>query len=115
VPGTPDRPAAERPAAAAARWRDGDAHVTRVARPDGEADKVRELYEQLQAARRATGEPEVSYDRVAQVVKSQVAKLGAGGADVAFRVTVRDGKVAFTAKAVKGDGSGEGGGGGGSN
>ena len=39
------------------------------------------------------------------------AKLGAGGSAVDFRVSVRDGKVAFTARKVRPDGSSEGGGG----
>jgi hypothetical protein len=35
-------------------------------------------------------------------VKGQVKKLGEDGSEVAFRVAIKDGKVSFTARAMKG-------------
>lgn len=77
------------------------------ARPDvyalrdavAEADKVRELHQTLNAARRQANEAEVPFERFQEVVKAQVAKVGQGG-EVAFRVGVKDGRVTFTAKPV---------------
>ena len=43
------------------------------------------------------------FHKFAELVKSQVTKLKASGsAEVAFRVAVKDGKVSFTARALKG-------------
>jgi hypothetical protein len=78
----------------------GAATVTDVAR---ESDKLETLYESLIEARREVGTNDpLPFHRFAQIVKGQVAKLQQTGAkEVAFRVTVKDGKVAFTAKGVK--------------
>jgi hypothetical protein len=71
--------------------------------PAQEADKLQELYESLAEARRAVGEPNVPFNRFADLVRSQVSKLREGGsAEVAFRVAVKDGKVSLTARAMKG-------------
>jgi len=57
-------------------------------------------------ARRARGEPLVPFPRFADLVREQVASLRqAGSTEVAFRVTVKDGKVNLTAKALKGEGA----------
>ncbi len=63
----------------------------------------------LLAARRAVGTEEpLPFDRFAEIVKGQVSKLQrAGSREVAFRVTVKDGKVAFTAQGVGGIRRGE--------
>ena len=66
--------------------------------PLAEPDKVKALYEQLSEARRKAGEGDVPFERFQEVVRAQVSKLGKDGAEVAFRVTVIDGRVAFTAK-----------------
>lgn len=92
----PLRQQPERPSAPV--WTEGRAHVTRLGGQDGGDAKVRELYEQLRAARQATGEPDVAYDRFAQLVRRQIDTLGGASKDVTFRVAVRDGRVAFTAK-----------------
>ena len=65
---------------------------------------VETLYESLLAARRAVGTEEpLPFVRFAEIVKGQVEKLQrAGSRDVAFRVAVKGGKVAFTARGVKG-------------
>lgn len=69
--------------------------------PGREAERLQELYQRLADARREAGEPPLPYQRVADVVRAQVNKLGSGGNEVAFRVAVKDGKVTLTAKAIK--------------
>ena len=68
-----------------------------------EQDKLHELYDSLVEARREVGQEAVPFHKFAEIVKGQVKKLkDGGGAEVAFRVAVKDGKVAFTARALKG-------------
>ncbi len=87
--------------------KDKDARVLHVASfkdPVREIDKLTELYESLAEARREAGEDAVPFHKFADLVKSQVKKLReSGSAEVAFRVAVKDGKVNFTARALKGD------------
>ncbi len=66
--------------------------------PNAQPDKVRALHETLNAARRQAGEGDVPFERFQEVVRAQVSKLGKDGAEVAFKVSVKDGRVAFTAK-----------------
>lgn len=66
--------------------------------PEAEADKVHALHEQLNEARRRSGEPEVPFERFQDVVRAQVTKLGKDGGDVTFKVGEKDGRVTFTAK-----------------
>jgi len=77
--------------------------VTTVADPLRESEKLETLYESFVEARRVTGnEDPFPFHRFVQVVKTQVTKLRhAGNQEVAFRVAVKDGKVAFTAKGLK--------------
>ena len=42
------------------------------------------------------------FHKFADLVKTQVKKLGDNGSEVAFRVAIKDGKVSFTARAMKG-------------
>ena len=64
-----------------------------------------ELYDSLAEARREVGEEALPFHKFADLVKSQVKKLRqAGTPEVAFRVAVKDGKVSFTARALKGAG-----------
>jgi hypothetical protein len=83
-----------------------DDRILRVAAfrdPVHEIDKLTELYESLSEARRAVGEENVPFHKFADLVKGQVSKLReSGSAEVAFRVAVKDGKVSFTARALKG-------------
>jgi hypothetical protein len=54
-------------------------------------------------ARRQSGEDAVPFHKFAALVKNQVTKLrDAGSAEVAFRVAVKDGKVALTVRGLKG-------------
>lgn len=70
--------------------------------PVREMDKLQELYNSVAEARRQVGEEQVPFHRFAELVKGQVRKLNANGrGEVAFRVSVKDGKVSFTAKTIK--------------
>jgi hypothetical protein len=80
-------------------------HVASFRDPVREIDKLTELYDSLAEARREVGEETVPFHKFAEVVKGQVQKLrDAGSSEVAFRVAVKDGKVNFTARALKGSG-----------
>jgi len=73
--------------------------------PVQEIDKLTELYESLGEARRSVGEENVPFHKFAELVKGQVSKLRqTDNAEVAFRVAVKDGKVSFTARSMKGAG-----------
>ena len=84
-------------------------HVAAFHDPMQEMPKLEELYESLAAARRDAGAAQVPFHKFAALVKTQVEKMKASGSpEVAFRVAIKDGKVNFTARALrgaKGDGS----------
>ena len=78
-------------------------HVSSFRDPVREIDKLTELYESLAEARREVGEGAPPFHKFADLVKSQVKKLrDSGSPEVAFRVAVKDGKVSFTARGLKG-------------
>ena len=78
-------------------------HVSSFRDPLREMDKLTELYESLSEARREVGEEAPPFHKFAELVKSQVSKLKKSGtSEVAFRVAVKDGKVSFTARGLKG-------------
>jgi hypothetical protein len=80
-------------------------HVSSFHDPVREIDKLTDLYESLAEARREVGEDAPPFHKFAELVKNQVKKLRQGGSpEVAFRVAVKDGKVSFTARALKGGG-----------
>ena len=93
----PDKPAEpERP-------KDRILHVTTFQDPMREMDRLKDLYESLSDARRENGQEVVPFHKFAALVKGQVNKLlESGGDEVAFRVMLKDGKVSFTARALKG-------------
>src|SRR3954469_13095721 len=100
-------PFAAPPKPAAAPRRDTDRskvlHVTALRDPLREMDKVHALYDSLMDARRGLGEDVVPFHRFAALVKDQVTKLrDSGTGEVAFRVAVKDGKVNFTVRGLKG-------------
>lgn len=113
-PAAPPRPAAEpAPAAqasAAERARDSAEKnaekaekIVKFGRGDAAADsRVKELYEQLAAAKKQVGEAPVAYERVAALVKAQVSKFGDENTNVAFKIALKDGKVSLTVKPEKG-------------
>jgi hypothetical protein len=77
-------------------------HATAFKDPVREMDKLHALYDSLMDARRTHGEDVVPFHKFAALVKNQVTKLrDAGNAEVAFRVAVKDGKVAFTVRGLK--------------
>jgi len=77
--------------------------VTSFHDPMGEMEKLQDLYESLEEARREVGGEAVPFHKFAELVKGQVHKLKTSGSpEVAFRVAVKDGKVNFTARALKG-------------
>ena len=78
-------------------------HVTAFRDPLRESDKLQALYESLMDARREAGDDVVPFHRFAALVKDQVTKLReTGSPEVAFRVALKDGKVNFTARGLKG-------------
>ncbi|OFW15116.1 MAG: hypothetical protein A3H29_09020 [Acidobacteria bacterium RIFCSPLOWO2_02_FULL_67_21] len=96
------RPAAEAPARAP---KDRIVYVTTLADPLHEMDKVEEMYERLSQARAEAGQDAVPvpFHRFVELIRTQVGTLKSGGSsEVAFRVSMKDGKVAFTARALRG-------------
>ncbi|MEO8260284.1 MAG: MXAN_5187 C-terminal domain-containing protein [Acidobacteriota bacterium] len=77
--------------------------VTTLQDPMRELDRLQELYESVMEARRESGLDVVPFQKFAELVTSQVSQLRSGDSgQVAFRVMVKDGKVRFTARALKG-------------
>ena len=108
--GRPGPFATPRPAAKGRAGDDGERasndrilHVAAFRDPVKEMDKLQELYDRLIEARRAVGEEAVPFHRFADLIKDQVQRLKKKGSpEVAFRVAVKDGKVNFTAKGLRG-------------
>ena len=97
------RPAAVESAAKEKGPQDRILHVAAFHDPTREMDKLHELYERLADARREAGEDAVPFHKFADLVKDQVKRLKQSGSpEVAFRVAVKDGKVNFTARGLKG-------------
>jgi hypothetical protein len=77
--------------------------VTTFSDPLREMDKLHDLYDSLAEARREIGQEQIPFHKFADLIKTQVSSLKANGTpEVAFRVAVKDGKVNFTARALKG-------------
>jgi hypothetical protein len=77
-------------------------HTTSFQDPMREMDKLHSLYDSLMDARREIGEDVVPFHRFAALVKDQVSKVRDTGAnEVAFRVTMNEGKVNFTVRGLK--------------
>lgn len=74
-----------------------------VANAESETNKIQSLYEAVVEARREVGTDEpFPFSRFADIVKGQVAKLRQSGSDeVAFRVSIKEGRVVFTARGVR--------------
>jgi hypothetical protein len=78
-------------------------HVTTFSDPMREMDKLHDLYDSLVEARRENGQDAIPFHKFAELIKTQVATFRDKGSDeVAFRVSMKDGKVAFTARALRG-------------
>jgi hypothetical protein len=77
-------------------------HVTAFRDPLHEMEKLHALYDSLMDARREVGEDVVPFHKFATMVKDQVTKLrDTGSPEVTFRVTMKEGKVNFTARTMK--------------
>jgi hypothetical protein len=95
------RPVEERPKPA--RPEDRVVHVTSFQDPLKEMEKVHQLYDNLAQARKEAGQEAIPFHKFADLIKNQVKSLKEKGSpEVAFRVAVKDGKVAFTARGLKG-------------
>ena len=80
-------------------------HVASFQDPMREMDKLHTLYDSLMDARREAGDDVVPFHRFAALVKDQVSKVQSTGVpEVAFRVTMIDGKVNFTVRGKKNEG-----------
>ena len=78
-------------------------HVTTFSDPVREIDKLRDLYDSLAEARREAGQDAIPFHKFADLIKTQVKSFKEKGSEeVAFRVAVKDGQVAFTARAMRG-------------
>jgi hypothetical protein len=97
----PPRPLDEKPKPV--RPEDKVLHVTTFEDPLKEMEKVHQLYDNLAQARKEAGLEAIPFHKFADLVKTQVNTLkDKGSPEVAFRVAVKDGKVAFTARGLKG-------------
>ena len=96
------QPRAARPVEAP-RAEDRIVSVSSFRDPMREVDKLHELYDSVAEARRELGEEMVPFHKFADLIKTQVKKFrDSGSPEVAFRVAVKNGKVNFTARALKG-------------
>jgi hypothetical protein len=78
-------------------------HVAAFSDPMKEMDKLHDLYSRVVDVRRELGEDAIPFHKFTQLIKDQVAELRKTGApEVAFRVAVKNGKVNFTARGLKG-------------
>ena len=95
------RPVEERPKPP--RPEDRVVHVASFEDPLKEMEKVHQLYDNLAQARKEAGQEAIPFHKFADLIKTQVNALKEKGSpEVAFRVAVKDGKVAFTARGLKG-------------
>ncbi|MBI2828512.1 MAG: hypothetical protein HYX77_04490 [Acidobacteria bacterium] len=98
-PFAPPRPMAEK----ATRARDRILTVATFSDPMREMEKVQDLYESLAEARREAGQDAIPFHKFAELIKTQVGAFRDKGSDeVTFRVALKDGKIAFTARAMRG-------------
>ena len=87
---------------ASAKGEDKVLFVASFKDPLKEMDKLQDLYATLRDAREQRGEQNIPFHKFTELVKAQVTKLKKDGApEVAFRVSVKDGKLNFTARGLK--------------
>jgi len=80
-------------------------YVTTIADPAHDMEKVQEMYERLTQARQESQQKAASvpFHKFVDMVRKQVGTLKEKGSkEVAFRVALKDGKVVFTARAMRG-------------
>ena len=101
--GRPGPFAQQRAAEPAKRPDDRILCVTSLTDPLRQMDKLQTLYESLTEARRDAGQDTVPFHRFVDLIRQQIGTLKQKDSDeVAFRVAMKDGKVAFTARALRG-------------
>jgi hypothetical protein len=89
--------------AAPPRPEDRILHLATFSEPLREIEKLRDLYHSLSEARREAGEEVMPFHRFADLVTKQVTTMRENGSpEVAFRVAMKDGKLNFTARALRG-------------
>jgi hypothetical protein len=94
------RPVDEKPEKPAAETR--VVHTATFKDPLKEMDKLHQLYDNLAELRRQAGQDAIPFHKFADLIKTQVAQMKEKGSpEVAFRVAMKDGKVAFTARGTK--------------
>ena len=82
---------------------EGIVNVTTFKDPTKEMEKLQELHTTLSEARRRSGQDAIPFQKFAELIKTQVSSMKEKGTgEVAFRVAVKDGKVTFTARGLKG-------------
>jgi hypothetical protein len=89
----------------ARRAEDRVVYVATITDPSRDMGKVQEMYEQLSRVRQETQQDAapVPFHKFVDMVRKQIGALQAkGGEEVAFRVATKDGKVVFTARALRG-------------
>lgn len=78
-------------------------HVATFSHLASEQDKLRDLYHAVVDGRRELGASQPPFHRFAELVKNQMAEMQQSGTnDVAFRVAITDGRLAFTARGLAG-------------
>jgi hypothetical protein len=71
--------------------------------PKDELDRLRDLYERITEVREELGEAQVPFHKFAGLIRDKVSVFKKRGApEVAFRVTVREGRITFSARGLKG-------------
>lgn len=77
--------------------------VTTISDPTRDDGKLQQLYDGLMEARQQAGQARIPFDKFADIVKTQVSAIrDKGSTEVAFRVALKDGKVSFSARALRG-------------
>ncbi len=77
-------------------------HVATFVGRGAEQERIDELYRSVVEARRMAGEPPIAFERFARLVRAEVERLQRSGwPEVAFSVALKEGKVSFTARAIK--------------
>ena len=78
-------------------------YVTVFSDPVREMDRLQDLYERITDVRQELGEPQVPFHKFAGLIRDKVSAFKKRGApEVAFRVTVHEGKITFSARGLKG-------------
>ena len=77
-------------------------HVTTVKDPLRELDKLRDVYDQLIAARSDDAKKAIPFHKFAELVKTKVSSLKTkGSGEVALKVSMKSGKLSLTARRLK--------------